>query len=165
MLWENSIVDFWFLGKLFSYLFLRNGFGKVGYIIFFHISPSTPIFVFHITRELTLFSLVTMFAVSSWISFALTDFHCLGTGWWQKEQSLWPESLLFSKAISWSQDPLLWCRSVSFLHFVWMWWSRMPHGWIFFQGRYSGIIIALALMLAVTKVYAFWKLYTISNID
>jgi uncharacterized membrane protein (DUF106 family) len=45
--------------------------------------------------------------------------------------------LLFGEVVSWSQDPLLWCWPVSILHFVWMWWSRMPHGWIFFQGNAS----------------------------
>lgn len=60
---------------------------------------------------------------------------CLKTGRWQKEQGLRAESLLFGQVISWSQDSLLWCGPISVLCFVWMWWSRMPHGWLFFQGN------------------------------
>lgn len=57
------------------------------------------------------------------------------TGWWKKEQGLWPELVLSGKIISWSQDPVLRCGLVSILRVVWMWWSRLPYGWIFFKGN------------------------------
>lgn len=59
----------------------------------------------------------------------------LCTDWWQEKQGLWAESLLFGEVISWPQDTLLWCWSLSILCSLWMRWSRVSYGWLFFQGN------------------------------
>lgn len=77
----------------------------------------------------------------------------LETGRWQKEQGLWAEPLLFGQVISWSQGPLLWCRPVSVLCFVWMWWTRMSHGWLFLQGKILQCCHYFALTWDISDFY------------
>lgn len=99
----------------------------------------TVLFLFHFTYfgENFLVHSCSCFFCEYKIGFYLVNIkiNYVNAGWWQKEQSVWTQFMLPCKIISWSQDTLLRCWSLSVLHSLWMWWSRLPHGWIFFQGK------------------------------